>query len=382
MITDSMNLYLYNRNFLKNYTNIIELTRDNSALIIVPGWQARVMTSTSEGINGFSFGWINHDHIASGKILPHINAYGGEERLWLGPEGGQFSVFFRKGTEFTYENWQTPDFIDTRAFETEALSETAASFKTDVSFANYSGTVFNARIRRRVSLLSNDELLEKTGINADGLNCVAYASENSITNNGNEPWKKETGLLSIWMLGMFNPSPAVVVVIPFKGGDEKSLGKPVNDDYFGKIGSDRLRVTGNHVFFRTDGKSRGKIGIPPLRTTGIMGSFDSDNNVLTLLYCKLPENITDYVNSSWKIQDDPFSGDAFNSYNDGPLEDGSQMGPFYELETSSPAAALIPGQTLSHNQVTVHITGNYELLDKIATELLGVSLKEISEAFN
>jgi hypothetical protein len=66
------------------------------------------------------------------------------------------------------------------------------------------------------------------------------------------------------------------------------LGAKVNDNYFGKISGDRLKVTGNHIFFRADGRSRGKIGIPPLRATGTMGSYDSDNKILTLLICRLP----------------------------------------------------------------------------------------------
>jgi hypothetical protein len=30
-----------------------------------------------------------------------------------------------------------------------------------------------------------------------------------------------------------------------------------------------------------------------------------------------------YVNSKWGQQDDPYKGDVVNSYNDGPVEDGS-----------------------------------------------------------
>jgi hypothetical protein len=112
-----------------------------------------------------------------------------------------------------------------------------------------------------------------------------------------------------------------------------------------------------------------------------MGSFDSENNILTLLICKLPEGVKDYVNSSWQIQENPFSGDALNSYNDGLLEDGTQMGPFYELETSSPAAALVPGKSLTHSQVTLHLTGEKQLLNSIAQKVLGVSLEEIENVF-
>jgi hypothetical protein len=280
-----------------------------------------------------------------------------------------------------YDNWQTPDFIDSTPWDVVSANDVSASFRTNVLVVNYSGTPFDLQVERKIVLLDDKELAEETGILTEGLKCVAYRSENTLTNKGTQEWRKETGLLSVWMLGMFTPSPSVVIVIPVKDGDEKSLGVKVNDNYFGKISSDRLKAEGNHIFFRADGKSRGKIGIPPLRTAGVMGSYDSGNNILTLLFCKLPEETTDYVNSAWKLQDNPYSGDAFNSYNDGPLADGTQMGPFYELETSSPAAALAPGRSLTHSQVTVHITGNRELLDKIAVKTLGVSLKEIQTAF-
>jgi len=381
MKVDSLQQYGYNRDFLKQYTSIIELRDSRSAITLVPAWQGRVMTSTAEGDGGFSFGWINHDLISSGKILPHINAYGGEERIWLGPEGGQYSIFFSKGKSFVFDDWQTPAFLDTTPYELIKSTNTSALFACDVETENYSGTLFKLRIEREVTLLSEKGIVKQTGIDVANLSCVAYRSENSITNKGEKGWSKEKGLLSIWMLGMFNPAPSVVVVIPVKPGDDKSMGPRVNDNYFGKIADDRLKVDGSHIFFRADGKSRGKIGVSPVRATGTMGSYDSDNKILTLLICRLPEGRGDYVNSSWQIQDDPYSGDVLNSYNDGPLEDGSQMGPFYELETSSPAAELKPGESLRHIQFTLHLTGNPEELDKVSRSILGLSLKDISEAF-
>ena len=381
MAADSLKQYGYKRDFLKKHIPVVELKNRKSALILVPAWQGRVMTSTSEGDRGFSFGWINRDLIASGNILKHINPFGGEERLWLGPEGGQYSIFFSKGKEFKYENWQTPDFIDTKPYEVSAVTDTSVSLTTGVTVLNYSGTLFELNIVREVTLLSDDEILRQTGIEVSGVHCVAYSSKNTITNKGKNEWKKESGLLSVWMLGMFNPSPAVVVVIPVAEGDESKLGVKVNDNYFGKISPDRLKIAGNHIFFKADGRKRGKIGIPPLRAGGVMGSLDSENDILTLLFCKLPESVKDYVNSAWQIQDNPYSGDALNSYNDGPLEDGSQMGPFYELETSSPAAALLPDKSLTHNQITIHLTGDRNNLDKVSRKILGVSLEQIEQAF-
>jgi hypothetical protein len=381
MAKETTEQYGYNRDFLKKHTSIIELKTGNAAITIVPQWQGRVMTSSADGDSGYSFGWINHSLISSGKIQPHINAFGGEERLWLGPEGGQYSIFFKKGKSFVFENWQTPDFLDTAHYDIIAKTDTSALFAKDIVTENYSGTIFNIRLEREVTILDTKEISKLTGADVSGLKLVGYKSDNKIINKGDKTWKKETGLLSIWMLGMFNPAPSVIIVVPVKSGDEKSFGARVNDNYFGKISAERLKVKGDHIFFRADGRSRGKIGISPLRATGKMGSYDSENKILTLLICRLPEGITDYVNSSWQLQENPYSGDALNSYNDGPLADGSQMGPFYELETSSPAAVLKPGESLSHVQFTLHLTGDFTALDKVSRRVLGVGLDDITNSF-
>ena len=57
------------------------------------------------------------------------------------------------------------------------------------------------------------------------------------------------------------------------------------------------------------------------------------------------------------------------------------MGPFYELETSSPAAELIPGDSLTHIQFTLHLTGDPKELDKVSRKVLGISLDDISNKF-
>lgn len=47
-----------------------------------------------------------------------------------------------------------------------------------------------------------------------------------------------------------------------------------------------------------------------------------------------------------------------NSYNDDPVEDGEQLGNFYEIESSSPAVELSPGESLKHTHRTIHIQGS------------------------
>ncbi len=372
--------YGFDRQFLGKHLEVIELKDGESAITLVPAYQGRVMTSTCEGENGFSFGWLNYGLIESGEILDHFNPGGGEERFWIGPEGGQYSVYFKAGTDFVFDNWYVPAPIDTEPFEMVSHTETMASFKKGMTLENYSGVAFNLEVLRDVTLLSGQQIDSYLHIQSKNSSYVAYESSNTIKNIGENKWEKESGLLSIWILGMLIPSPGVTVVIPVKAGESSDLGAEVNDDYFGKIASDRLKVSDNKVFFKADGKSRGKIGIPPLRTARFMGSYDSQNQALTIVECLLPENQTDFVNSAWELQEDPYGGDAFNSYNDGPLEDGSQMGPFYELESSSPALSLEPGASYTHIQRTYHFTGNLASLDEIALAVLNVSLKQIDDS--
>ena len=112
------------------------------------------------------------------------------------------------------------------------------------------------------------------------------------------------------------------------------------------------------------------------------GSYDAANGVLTLVHLTLPEGVTDYVNSMWEIQKEPFAGDTVNSYNDGPASPGAKpLGPFYELETSSPAGALIPDGILRHVHTTMHFQGPEAALDGIARKTLGVGIADIKAAF-
>ena len=84
-----------------------------------------------------------------------------------------------------------------------------------------------------------------------------------------------------------------------------------------------------------------------------------------------------YVNSKWELQKEPYKGDVVNAYNDGPLEDGTQLGPFYEIESSSAAQELKPGDTQRYKQVTCHFEGDYAAMQNMAQKLLGIKLDSI-----
>ncbi|MFO7733741.1 MAG: DUF6786 family protein [Candidatus Aminicenantes bacterium] len=372
--------------FLETHTKPVVLqSADGRALVAVsPDIQGRVMTSTSGGPTGPSFGWINRELIASGENNLHINAFGGEDRFWLGPEGGQFSIFFKKGDPFDLDHWFTPTPINEGGYDIVGKGPDRIHFHRAMRLVNYSGTEFDLELNREIRLLEAADVAA-LGLPPvpPGVEMVAFASDNQITNTGEAAWTKETGLLSIWVLGMFNPSPETTVVIPFKGGPESELGPAVNDAYFGKVPADRLvvREQDGVLFFSGDGEFRSKIGISPMRAKPFAGSYDAAAGVLTIVHLTVPEGAEDYVNSMWEIQEDPFAGDVVNSYNDGPAAPGAKpLGPFYELESSSPAAALAPGESLTHVHTTMHFQGPEKALDAIARAVLGVGIEDIKTA--
>jgi hypothetical protein len=290
--------------FLKEYTDLIVLSDSagQGKVAISPTWQGRVMTSTAGGDEGLSFGWINRELIESKEIQKHINVFGGEDRFWMGPEGGQFSIFFAKGAKFELADWYTPAAIDTLPFKVVSKSRDQATFSSKFSLTNYSGTQFEVAVKREVRLLDAATTWKKLGVPAaKDVSLVAYESDNCITNAGEKAWKKETGLVSVWILGMFNPSPSTTVVVPIREGSEAELGVKVTSDYFGEIPPERLVVKDDVMFFSADGKFRSKIGVNPKRSKAILGSYDADNKVLTIAQFNQPEGVTDYVNSLWKL---------------------------------------------------------------------------------
>jgi hypothetical protein len=228
-------------------------------------------------------------------------------------------------------------------------------------------------VERRVHLLAATDVASRLGVSPpSGARWVAFETVNRITNNGPDAWTKEKGLLSVWILGQYNPSPDTHVIVPF---DPAGTGEVVNDRYFGKVPADRLAMAPAHLRFACDGNYRSKIGLGPTRAKNVLGSYSAAAKLLTIVQYDKPTGATAYVNSMWEVQKDPYGGDVVNSYNDGPTEPGKpSLGGFYELETSSPAAELAPGQSLSHAQRTFHFVGDPSALDPLARQVLGVGV--------
>jgi hypothetical protein len=378
--------------FLARYTNVLELVNEHGGRVaICPDYQGRVMTSSSSGQQGRSFGWINRDFIAAGEPSEAFNNYGGEDRFWLAPEGGPFSLWFAKGEAQEFANWRTPAAMNDGPFRvTSGPPDPYYRMTRAMRLTNASGTDLVLDVQRTVRLAGHREIAAWFGEevmaiideNAD-VKMIGFTTDNTVTNRG-AALDKETGLVSIWSLGMFRPSDETLVVVPYRAGDVAELGPVVNSDYFGEIPADRLKVLPAAIVFRADGKHRGKLGVSPKRVLPVAGSIDFVEGVLTLVHFTLPDHPAEsmYLDSRWLMPHPaPLSGDAFNSYNDGPPQPGAEsLGGFYELETLSPTLPLAVGESLRHVHSTVHITGQIDKLAVLARLTLGVELDDVHTA--
>jgi len=92
----SKGTYAYDADFLKTHTSkVLELSNEDSSakVLLSADYQGRVMTSTATGNSGTSFGWLNYSLISAPDKKKQFNPVGGEERFWMGPEGGQYSIY-------------------------------------------------------------------------------------------------------------------------------------------------------------------------------------------------------------------------------------------------------------------------------------------------
>lgn len=383
MKTYASGTFGYDLNFLASKDSLVILTSDDKAaqLIVSAKYQAKVFTSTARGLNGKSLGYINYKAVESDTLNEHMNGYGGENRFWIGPEGGRYSVFFEQGSDQIFDNWHTPKAVDSEKWEIVQSDQKSVWFTKEMRVMNYLGKHLEIEINRKIRLLDKMEIERNLGIDvSDNVSLVGYETENDITNLNDFEWNEASGTVCIWMLDMFNTAPESLTIVPFIEGDSSKLGHIATTDYFGEIPSDRLKIKNNLIFLKTDGNYRSKLGVNSKRTKGIAGNYDPEAGRLTITTFDVEKEKV-YLNQEWNPEKNPLVGDALNAYNDGTLEDGSIMGPFLELESSSPAAFLKPGSTLKHTHRVFHFVGGNAQLSLLTEKLFGVSVQELKQVF-
>ncbi len=365
----------------KNDAYVLEGRRKGRQVLVSPSLTGRVVGTTYSGDQGQCNGFLFEKSFREG-MTDIWNNWGGEERYWLAPEGGPYSIQF-DGRANYFDNYHVQDGLNSIRYETEEVSKLGNSLcmKSQFGLKNNINTEFELEVTRRITALDDCPYLAGAGPDCD---FVGFQSESTVTNLNSFAWTKETGSLAHWHLGQFHLGPKTVAIAPFRQAD--TTDPPIREDYFrefcvdGRMPANRYWIRDGFVLFLADGTCRTKIGQNRSRATGLIGSFDLENNELHLMqYDFYPE--LEYIASYWyEEQTDPYGGDCISMAIEGPDKPGGPGGNCYELESLSPAMLLEPGQSFTFRTRTMHLKGPRTTMAKICRRQLGPEISTM-EAF-
>jgi len=370
--------------FIADHAHVTVLHAEGCGPVAVaPALEGRVMTSAfAESAPGF--GLVNRAAIMAGpKGTPFAN-YGGEDRLWLAPEGGPHALFFEPGASQTPEAWFVPSFGSTSGvlIREQPTATKVILAPTRVRVRDQTGAWLDLTVDRAIEALSRTEVVACLGrVDLDQVfKIVAFRSTNRLSWADAPP---PDALVGLWVLGQFDPSDRTTVLFPFRGDAAGNDASPeaiaaaaIKRDYFGVVPDDRLQLllpAGPGSFglarFKADGRLRSKIGLSAAAATGWIGAFDEDRGVLTLVSHTLPPAGAPVPDCDWRVPNPRAAqGDVATSYDHG----GEPR--FFELESLSAALPCEDGASIEHVHTTIHLGGDREELARIARAVLHAEL--------
>lgn len=339
-------------------------------LLLSEQFQGRILTSTFNGKEGQSLGWLNPDLWKSEALTGAF--LHGEERMWIGPLGGQFSFYYGQESPINEDNWTVPATFNDDPFRIVSFNKRALCFEKRMSLTNYKGHTLNMLLKRNVNLLSHHKIAINLNMPIwdNSLNVVAYEVNSQLYNSDSVQWDKDKGLASIWDLTTLKGSDQSFVIIPLKSKHKHPVNTYLNPDDDNRIAHEE-----DVLYYKVDGKYRHKIGVKNNATKGLLASYCPKNELLTII--QFQQNVADslYFNSLVAEQDNPYLGETISVYNHGDMDlKLGELNAFYELETASAMRELKPGECISHFHRVYHFGGEKEKLSELAEKVLGVSL--------
>ncbi len=354
--------------FLAKHADVVLLQAPGAGPVAVsPALSGRVMTSAFRP-DAPGFGLVYREAIAGPRLARGFNNFGGEDRLWLAPEGGPFALFFEPGAPQELRHWLVPPALDGTPRPIVAQDATSITFRYPVALTNVAGAAFDLEIERRIDALARDAIAELLASELPaGLEVVGFRSTNTLAQRATTPLSDDAPIAP-WVLGQFKPTPRTEVLFPYRG-DASALKR----DYFGEVPADRLAVQllpdGGLARFKADSQQRAKIGLSARGATGWIGAFDPLRHVLTLVRHTVAAPGASVPDCDWVVPNPrALAGDVATSFNHG----GEPL--FYELESIGAALQKRPGASTIHVHTTLHLAGDAAMLARIAKRCLHADL--------
>ena len=323
-------------NYLAQKTSVIELYDQLGGRIVVcPEWNGRVLTSTCGGLEGDSFGCVNVQAIDA----ECYEDFGGED-LWT------ISPFV---CSFVLEN----------------IKENKAVLQRTLQMADANGTSVECLLTRSISLLSRKNAGAMFGdavtdaLEQSDVSVIGFDTENTVRT-------QEKAHIACRQRGMFNASPYTAIIVPTLPESFASEPFSVDVDYLGSAPHGRIRYLPKTLLIRADGQKRCQVTMPFSSSPPIFGAVESRSGTLTLWTFDLPNN--------------PEKTDMIRIYNpDRHHGNGFDRAAYYEVNCFSTVRELLPEDSFTYYQCTLHLIADNSVLDGIIRQTFGIALEDISK---
>ena len=321
----------------------VEMTHQNNRLALCPKMGGRIIAATLAGPSGRNPFFINPVDVSNAPGADQLIFRGGlGGRDWLGPEGcGDLSFYFHK-PPLTMDNWYVDDRQSLPVMTTAAQDDRHVLTTGAIHMPNLRGNNFDIRLDQDMTLLT--DLNQTLGLTPPpNTKHLAFQRITSFTNLGPTAWNDDYGCCLIWFVLMLRSADHMFIIAPY----QDDPGPEVIDYHFDDhaIPADRLitRTDGQYIIYQADGLFRGKIGLTPQRSAGIVYALDLTHDFLTVLRFDV-DPAADYLDNRWTEQAHTTGGDAMDAYNN--FNDCPELpGRFCELEAVSSALRLAPNQS-------------------------------------
>ena len=297
----------------------------DKVVVVSPKLVGRVICAGMDGLQGHTNAFVNAKQIQEGFTTSGYaarsgpgegwNNFGGVERIWFAPEGGPHGFFFEVGVEQHWPNYLMSHPLHSLQYRTSDTANDGKSvtFAVPVEMTNYAGKKVALDVNRRISLLEDCPFalgLEKK------VDFVGFESRTWAKNAGDQALDKKTTPTAIWTLGMFNPGPQVIVLLPFKEGADSELGEPVTTEYFryfltvdndDEFLSRHWSVEDGCVLVKADGRIQLKLEMLKRRSLGRLAAVDLAKHEMTIVDFEVYPEL-DYAASFFT----PYEGDLLD----------------------------------------------------------------------
>jgi len=238
---------------------IISFKSDESHATLCPDMGGRIFAELS----GLSVHRIDLDCVLD-PTAP-FNNFGGCN-FWPAPEGGKF------GFNYVGDEWYVQPSINQQPFETLQVDDEHAIIQKNVRLTNKSKVTVDAIMRREFTIT------QKLPSALDGCELESHLSYQTLDSfKVQNDVTIDQAMIAVWTLEQFDTSDNTVAFCVVEDSPNA-----INFDFYPEHPGERISYFTNGFTYKTDGQSRGQIGIKKSANASCIGFYDLSRKLICI----------------------------------------------------------------------------------------------------